>query len=240
LEHGEATQFLFGTTMDDVAFLSQVPLLASLKTDHLAGLAAKLKVRHYRRNEVIFHQDDPGMDLHIIKTGQVKIATVSPEGEEIIMALLTTGDSFGEIALLDGKPRSATAVAMEPTQTLTLSRDDFLTAIAANVEMMTAVLASVAAGWRKTSHLLEDATFLDLPARLAKRLLELAEKHGVKTSEGTEIDLRLTQQDLAAAAGVSRVAINRQLRLFQDSGLISLDKKRIIVLRPEELRKRIY
>ena len=178
-------------------------------------MAAKLKTRNYRRGEVIFHQDDPGSDLHIIKSGQVKIATSSPEGEEIIMALLTAGDSFGEIALLDGKPRSAGAIAMEATQTLTLNREDFLIILIANADMARAILASVAAGWRKTSHLLEDAMFLDLPARLAKRLLELAEKHGTMTAGGIEIDLQLTQQDLAAAVGVSRVAMNRQLGLLQ-------------------------
>ncbi len=226
--------------MEDVSFLARVPLFASLKPDHLAELAAKLKTRSYRRGEVIFHQDDPGSDLHIVKSGQVKIASASPEGEEIIMALLTAGDSFGEIALLDGMPRSAGAVAMEATQTLTLNREDFLGILTANADMVRAILASVAAGWRKTSHLLEDAMFLDLPARLAKRLLELAEKRGVKTASGIEIDLQLTQQDLAAAVGVSRVAMNRQLGLFQDGGLISLEKKRIIILRPDELRKRIY
>ena len=226
--------------MEDAAFLARVPLFASLKPDHLAVLAGKLRVRNYRRGEVIFHQDDPGVDLHIIKSGQVKIAASSPEGEEIIMALLTAGDSFGEIALLDGEPRSASAVAMEATQTLTLNRTDFLDIMTGNAEMVRAILATVAAGWRKASHLLQDAMFLDLPARLAKRLLELAEKHGIKTANGVEIDLLLTQQDLAAAVGVSRVAMNRQLGLFQDRGLISIEKKRIVILRPDELKKRIY
>jgi CRP/FNR family cyclic AMP-dependent transcriptional regulator len=226
--------------MEDAAFLARVPLFASLKPDHLADLAARLKTRNYRRGEVIFHQDDPGADLHIVKSGQVKIAASSLEGEEIIMALLTSGDSFGEIALLDGEPRSASAVAMEATQTLALSRTDFLDIITGDADMLKTILASVAAGWRKASHLLQDAMFLDLPARLAKRLLELAEKHGVRTANGVEIDLQLTQQDLAAAVGVSRVAMNKQLGLFQDSGLISLEKKRIIILRPDELKKRIY
>jgi CRP/FNR family cyclic AMP-dependent transcriptional regulator len=226
--------------MEDAAFLARVPLFASLKPDHLADLAARLKTRNYRRGEVIVHQDDPGADLHIVKSGQVKIAASSLEGEEIIMALLTSGDSFGEIALLDGEPRSASAVAMEATQTLALSRTDFLDIITGDADMLKTILASVAAGWRKASHLLQDAMFLDLPARLAKRLLELAEKHGVRTANGVEIDLQLTQQDLAAAVGVSRVAMNKQLGLFQDSGLISLEKKRIIILRPDELKKRIY
>ena len=220
-------------------FLARVPLFTSLKPAHVADLAARLRERKYRSGEVIFHQDDPGSSLHIIQNGQVKITTTSPEGEEIIMAILNERDSFGEIALLDGKPRSANAVAMSATQTLTLDRDDFLGVLDQNPGMVGSILASVAAGWRRTSHLLEDAVFLDLPGRLAKRLLELAEKNGLRTAKGIEIDLNLTQQDLAAAVGVSREAMNKQLGLFQDAGLLSVGKKRIIIVRPDELRKRI-
>ena len=214
-------------------------MFASLKEAQLAELAGKLRARSYRTGEVIFHQEDPGVSLHIIKTGRVKITATSPEGEEIVMAILDERDSFGEIALLDGKPRSASAVAMEATQTLTLDRGDFLDIMTRNPEMVSAVLVAVAAGWRRTSHLLEDAIFLDLPGRLAKRLLQLAEKHGITTEKGMEIDLSLTQQDLAAAVGVSREALNKQLGLFQERGLVALAKKRITILRPEELKKQV-
>jgi CRP/FNR family cyclic AMP-dependent transcriptional regulator len=225
--------------MEETSFLAGVPLFASLNEAQLAELAGKLRARSYRAGEVIFHQEDPGVSLHIIKSGRVKITTTSPEGEEIVMAILDERDSFGEIALLDGKPRSANAVAMEATRTLTLDRGDFLDIMTRNPEMVSAVLAAVAAGWRRTSHLLEDAIFLDLPGRLAKRLLQLAEKHGIRTEMGIEIDLSLTQQDLAAAVGVSREALNKQLGLFQERGLVALAKKRITILRPDELKKQV-
>ncbi len=231
---------MVGPTVEEAAFLSRIPLFASLKPEHLAELVAKLRRHPYRRGEVIFHQDDPGSAMHIIKTGQVKITRTSEEGEETILAIFTGGDFFGELSLLDDEPRCANAVAMEATETLILHRSDFKETLTRHPEMVGSIMSALAQRLRHTDQLVEDAFFLDLPARLSKRLLELAEKHGVKTSRGTEIDLHLTQQDLAAAAGVSRVAINRQLHLFQDSGLISVDKKRIIVLRPEELRKRIY
>ena len=163
---------------------------------HLSEIARRLTVRNYRRGEVIFHPDDPGSALHIIKRGQVKISTISPEGEEAILAIL-------------GR----------------------------HPEMVGDILASLADRLRNTDHLLEDAVFLSLPARLAKRLLELAEKHGVKTDRGLEIDLHLTQQELAAALGVSRVALNKQLGLLQDRGLVSLETRRIIIDRPDELSK---
>jgi CRP/FNR family cyclic AMP-dependent transcriptional regulator len=220
--------------MEDAAFLARVPLFTSLKPALLDELAGKMTAKSYRRGEVIFHQDDPGSALHIIKRGQVKISTIAPEGEE---AILTDGDYFGELSLLDGKPRSANATAMEITQTLALQRQDFMEILGRHPEMVGDILASLADRLRNTDHLLEDAVFLSLPARLAKRLLELAEKHGVKTDRGLEIDLHLTQQELAAALGVSRVALNKQLGLLQDRGLVSLDTRRIIIDRPDELSK---
>jgi CRP/FNR family transcriptional regulator/CRP/FNR family cyclic AMP-dependent transcriptional regulator len=226
--------------MEDAAFLARVPLFASLKPALLDELAGKLAPKSYRRGEVIFHQDDPGSAMHIVKSGQVKIATTSPEGEEVIMAILKDSDFFGELSLLDDKPRSANAVAMEATQTLILRRDDFVDMLSRHPEMVGAVLASLAERLRRTDQLLEDAVFLDLPARLSKRLLELVQKHGVKTDKGLEIDLRLTQQDLAATLGVTRVALNKHLGRLQDDDLISLESKRIIITRPEELRKRVY
>jgi len=225
--------------MEEVDFLSRVPLFASSNPAHLSEIAHRLTTRNYRRSEVIFHQDDPGSALHVIKKGQVKINTLSPEGEEAILAILTDGDFFGELSLLDGKPRSANAVAMEATQTLALQRQDFLDILGKHREMVGDILVSLADRLRNTDHLLEDAVFLSLPARLAKRLLDLAEKHGVKTDKGLEIDLNLTQQELAAALGVSRVALNKQLGLLQDEGLVSIETRRIIIDRPDELRKRI-
>ena len=226
--------------MEDAAFLARVPLFASLKPALLDELAGKLTPRSYRRGEVIFHQDDPGSAMHIVKSGQVKIATTSPEGEEVIIAILKNSDFFGDLSLLDDKPRSANAVAMEATQTLMLRRGDFMDMLDQHHEMVGTVLTSLSERLRRTDQLLEDAVFLDLPARLSKRLLELAQKHGVKTDKGLEIDLRLTQQDLAAALGVTRVALNKHLGRLQDDDLISLESKRIIITRPEELRKRVY
>jgi len=225
--------------VDDAAFLARVPLFASLKPSLLDELAGKLTPKSYRRGEVIFHQDDPGSAMHIVKSGQVKIATTSPEGEEVIMAILKDSDFFGELSLLDDKPRSADAVAMDATQTLMLRRGDFLDMLGRHPEMVNGVLASLAERLRRTDQLLEDAVFLDLPARLSKRLLELGQQHGVKTDRGLEIDLRLTQQDLASALGVTRVALNKHLGRLQDDDLISLEGKRIIITRPEELRRRV-
>jgi CRP/FNR family transcriptional regulator/CRP/FNR family cyclic AMP-dependent transcriptional regulator len=226
--------------MDEADLLAEVPLFASLKPDRLAGLASKLAARSYRRGEVIFHKDDPGATLFVIKSGQVKITSTSPEGEDLILAILADGDFFGEFSLLDEGPRSASATAMEPTQAAVLHRGDFLEVISGDPESVSDVLAAVTERLRRTDLLLEDAVFLDLPGRLAKRLLELGEKRGVETDRGLEIDLRITQQEIANAVGASRVAVNKLLGAFQDKGLVQIDRQHITILRPEELRKRIY
>lgn len=221
-------------------WLGKVPLFSSMKPDLLAHLAGKMSTRSYRTGETIFHKDDPGSVLYLIRSGQVKITTASEEGDEAILAILTDGDFFGELSLLDESPRSASAVAMAPTQALILHRQDFVEFLRKYPELVTDILAAVSQRLRKTDTLVEDVFFLDLSARLAKRLLELSESHGVPSDDGIEINLQLTQQDLANMVGATRVAVNKQLGFLQDRGIIRMGRQRITVLAPEELRQRIY
>jgi len=225
--------------MESVDLLATVPLFASLKAKHLSEVASNIVIRNYRRGETIIHQDEPGSMLYIIVNGQVKITTVSLDGEDLIIALLSDNDFFGELSLLDGQPHSASAISMDTTQVMTLQRDDFLKVISNSPEMVSNLLTALSSRLRRTDILLEDAIQLHLPARLSKRLLELGEKYGLKTDSCIEIELRLTQQDLANFLGASRVAINRLLHQLQDSGIISIDRKHITILRPHELENNI-
>jgi len=225
--------------MEKFNLLAQVPLFSSLKPEQLKEVASRLIIRNYKRGATILYQDEPGSMLYIIVNGHVKITTVSPEGEELILAVLTDDDFFGELSLLDGQSHSASAIAMENTQVVTLNRDEFLEVISKNPEIVSNILVALSSRLRHTNTLFEDAVFLNLPARLSKRLLELGEKYGVKTSNGLKIELRLTQQDLANFLGASRVAINKLLHSLQDSGLISNDGKHITILRPSDLRNNV-
>jgi CRP/FNR family cyclic AMP-dependent transcriptional regulator len=220
--------------------LRQVPLFAELPPERIQELAQMVRRRTYHRGETIFHKGDPGSGLYILTGGQVKIVLPSETGEEALLAVLEAGDFFGELALFDGLPRSATVVAVQNAEVLVLHRDDFLGFVARNPEVAIALFGVLSRRLRAADELIQDAVFLDVPGRLAKRLLELAERYGRQTPQGVAIELKLTQQDLAAMIGATRESVNKHLGWMRDRRLIALDRQRITVLRPDELRRRIY
>lgn len=223
--------------MDYTPLLKNVPLFDSLSDADCADLVRMTRVKKYRKNDTIIHEDDPGSILYIIVSGQVKITTNSQEGGEAILAILTDGEFFGELSLLDQEPRSANVVAMIETQIMVLHRHDFLKFLYRHPGLVAGLLAALSRRLRKADKALQDAIFLKLPARLAKCLLDIAKKHGTKTDRGIEIGLRLTQQDLADMIGASRVAVNKQLNTFKTEGLIDIDRHRLIIIQPEELEE---
>ena len=204
----------------------------------LARVAGRLRRRSYRRGEVIFHRGDPAGALHIVKSGRVKIHSPSSEGEDTVLALYHEGECFGEMAALDGGPRSSSATAVELTETLTLLREDLLALLREEPELALATIQELIARLRRTNAFLEDAYYLSLDARMARRLLELAESQGHETADGIEVPFPLTQQDLAGMLGVTRVSVNRLLGAYQDEGLIRLNKGSITVLDAAALRER--
>src|SRR5215208_790450 len=150
----------------------------------LGALAAALRMRRFRKGETVFHQGDPGDALFIVANGSVKVVLPSDEGAEpAIVAVLGAGEFFGELAILDGAPHSATIVAVEPTETLVLHRDAFLALIDSDAGLRRALLASLAAEIRRLTGHVEDLHFLDLPGRLASRIIRLAASSGATTGE---------------------------------------------------------
>lgn len=219
--------------------LAQVPLFAGFSPDEQGALTASLRRRHYAKGEVIFHQGDPGSALFIIETGEVKISLPSPEGREIILALLRPGDFFGELALLDGKARSADAVAREPAQLLLLQREDFMRFLQSRPQAVVSLLAALSLRLRQTDQLIQDVAFLDVPTRLARALLYLGDTQGRPEDGKVIIASRLTQTDLADIIGATRESTNKWLRFYQRQGLISYHRGRVTLLKPQDLRRRL-
>lgn len=224
----------------DGAYLKQVAIFADLAQEDIQDLMAVAKRRTFRSGEVIFHRDDPGQVLYLIKEGKVKICLISPDGQEIALAVLGTGEYFGEFALYDGLPRSADAIAIEKVECYTLQRSDFQNAIMKNPKIAIQVLEGLSKRLRNTDNMVEDLIFLDVYGRVAKKLLELSETHGRNVENGICIDVRLTQQELASMVGASRESVNKVMGYFTDKGYISTDKHRITLHRVNELKRRIY
>jgi CRP/FNR family transcriptional regulator, cyclic AMP receptor protein len=225
---------------NEAAYLKQVHIFNSLSTEELQTLALAVRKRTFRPNEVIFHRDDPGQVLYVIKEGKVKICLFSPDGQEISLVIFGKSDYFGELALLDGRPRSANAIALEKVECLTLQRNDFQNAIMKHPQIAIHVMEVLCERLRKTDQTVEDLIFLDVYGRVAKKLLELAASHGVKIATGTRIDLRLTQQELASMVGASRESVNKVLGYFSDKHYLSIDKHRITLHHIDNLQQRIY
>lgn len=219
--------------------LAAVPLFGGLDEEGLASLVRGMRVRRFRRAETVFHVGDPGDALFIVMTGSIKITLPADSGDEAILATLHPGDFFGELALLDGAPRSATAVAIEPTETYILGRERFRELIATEPIMREALLATLAAEVRRLTHHVEELHFLDITGRLASRLSRLADEAGAQRLADGSIRLAgpLTQGDLAAMIGCTRQSVNKLLGLFTDDRLIRLERDRIVVLDLEGLNR---
>jgi CRP/FNR family transcriptional regulator, cyclic AMP receptor protein len=224
----------------EAAYLKQVNIFTGLSDEEIYDLSSVARKRTFKSGEVIFHRDDPGQVLYVIKEGKVKICLISPDGQEISLVVFGEGEYFGEMALLDGLPRSADAIALERVECYTLQRSDFHKAIMRNPKIAIQVMEGLCQRIRKTDQQVEDLIFLDVYGRVAKKLLELADTHGSKVDDGVRIEVRLTQQELASMVGASRESVNKVLGYFTDKQFISTDKHRITLLRASDLKRRIY
>lgn len=221
-------------------FIRQVPLFKELRPEDITILCESTRTIMLKKGEVLFRKDDEGTALYIIQQGSVKIVLPSVDGDEIIPAIFTRGDFFGEMSLLDGMPRSADAVAMEPCELLVLNRSNFLDFIKGNENVIQSILSALSMRLRRTDDLLEDTCFLNISARFAKKLVELAEEHGEQEGDLIFINLDLKQRDLASMVGATRESINKELRLLREKGLISMIGHQIQIFNIELLRRRIH
>jgi CRP/FNR family transcriptional regulator/CRP/FNR family cyclic AMP-dependent transcriptional regulator len=224
--------------MSKVTLLRNVPFFASLSDQELEVLADSLGKRTFGKGMIIFHKGSPGQTMYIIESGKVRIFILSESGQEISVNIYGPGDVFGELALLDGLPRSAGAVAMEKTVTFTLHRDDFLRHLEASPRMARSIMEVLSTRVRYTTDYAESLAFLDVYGRVAAKLLELADRYGVQ-KEGIEIELRLTQAELASWVGTTRESVNKVLGTFRDYGLIEVEGQRITILDQPGLERRI-
>ena len=225
--------------MEVLDLLGQIPLFRGLSQQDLAELASLFRVQKVKGGEVLFRKGSEGTTLYVIQEGAVKIVLPSRLGDEMIITIFSEGDFFGEMSLLDGMPRSADAIAVEDSRLLLLNRSDFLYFLKKIDNAIEAIFATLSARLRKTDDLLEDTSFLNIPARFAKKLIELGETFGRKEGDSLEISLRLTQKDLADMVGATRESINKELRNLREKGVVSVSGHTLRINDVNRLKRRI-
>lgn len=189
--------------------------------------------RSYTKNQTIFLQGDPGDALHGIAAGRVLISASGIDGKDVSLNIMKPGDVFGEIALLDGQPRTANATTMEDSEVITVHRDHFRALLQSEPSLAIHLLELVCRRVRWTTELVEESALLSVSARLAKRLLSLIELSGEASSEGQV--LRISQNDLAQFLGITRQIVNQYLQNWRKKGWVELGRSKIIVLDEDAL-----
>ncbi len=218
------------------AVLSKHFLLQHLQPEELDELLTVAFVRRAASGEMLFQKGDPGDSLMAIISGRIKISALSESGKEVVLNILGPGEMFGEIALIDGRERTADASAMAPSELLVIQRRDFMPFLERRPDVSARLLVVLCERIRWVSDLYEDAVFLDLPARLSKQLLRLAKTYGEPVANGTMISLKLSQQELGNLMGTTRESVNKQIGAWREEGLISVDKGFITIHEMDTLK----
>lgn len=221
--------------MNKLELLKRVTAFTRLSDEQLVLLARSVGSQTFQRDEIIFHQGSIGSTLYIIVGGQVRIYTTSEAGQELTVTLFRDGDFFGEMALLDGQPRAASAEAMCRTTTLTLHRAAFLHTINACPPIAASVLEVMAARIRQANAAAEQLANMSASQRVVRQLLSLAARYGIADGGVIRIDVHLTQDDLASLSGTTRETVNRVLGHLRDQGLIRVERARVSVLDLDQL-----
>jgi CRP-like cAMP-binding protein len=222
------------TTLAGKMMLQRSPLFRGLPPAALQRLAELATQRSFRGGEIVFSQGDPGDALYAVITGKIRISAGAADGREIFLNIMEPGDTFGEIALLDGGTRTASATATAASELVSVRREHFVALLEREPPVALELLRLCGERLRWTSGLAEDAALLDVSARLAKRLLSLGQLHGEKAASG--MALRISQEELANFLGVSRQVVNQYLQDWKAHGWVGLGRG-VVTVRDEAALK---
>lgn len=210
--------------------LSRTAVFRTLAAPDLDALLSISRSKRFGPNQLIFDRGDPGDALYVVLHGRVGIRTLSASGKEIFLNILEREEVFGEIAVLDGRVRTAGAVAMEPTELLVINRNRFIKFLETRPRLCIDLIVLLCDRIRWTSDIIEDAIFLDLRCRLAKRILRLASSYGTDTSGGVRVGIRISQDNLGRMLGVTRESINKEFGALQTLGAIRYQNGYITIM----------
>lgn len=218
--------------------LRQAPLFSALDDEAAADLRASMGETRLRRGEVLFREGDSGDKLYIVLDGKVKLGRSSSDGRENLLAILGPGQMFGELSLFDPGPRSATVTGVTDAHFLSLSHDDLMRWLAGRPAVALGLLSQLAARLRKANDVVADLVFSDVPGRVAKALLDLADRFGRTADDGVHVHHELTQEELAQLVGASRETVNKALADFASRGWLRLEPRSVVIMDVERMKRR--
>ena len=220
-------------TTQNVDFLATVPLFNGLDRIELERFAEVTREKSYPKGSVILFEDDPGDSLFVVRDGRVKVVLIGEDGREVILGVLGVGEYFGELSLIDDRPRSAHVIAMEDANLLVLRREDFRKRVESSPSVAWSLLTELSRRLRRADDKIGGLVLLDVPGRIARLLLDLAEESGTNA-----IEKSLTHQTIAQMIGASRETVSRAMKDFQDAGWITVERRRIALADRPALEQR--
>ncbi|MDF3336789.1 Crp/Fnr family transcriptional regulator [Mycolicibacterium septicum] len=220
--------------------LARAGIFQGVSPDAVAALVRQLEPVTFRRGEVVFTEGEPGDTLYIITAGKVKIGRKSVDGRDSLITLMGPSDMFGELAIFDPGPRTSTVTALTELKTVVMSRSVLRSWIADRPEIAEQLLRVLARRLRRTNDNLSDLIFTDVPGRVAKQLLYLAQRFGSRDGSALRVDHELTQEEIAQLVGSSRETVNKALSDFAQRGWIRVQGRSILIDNAERLAKRAH
>lgn len=218
-----------------IDLIRRVPLFATLSEEEFRSLEPIFQVKNYRKNQIIFLEEETGHYMYIVLAGKVKVTKTTPSGKETILAIHQPGDFFGEMALLDGKTAPATVSAMEDCRIAAIHSSDFQRMMMCNEKVVRQIIQVLCSRLRQVWAQVQDLSYSTADNRIRAGILQLSRKHGVQDARGIIIDLKITHQELAELVGTSRETVTRTLARLQKKGVLQLENRRIVLLKPKDL-----
>jgi len=215
--------------MDEREVLKTVPIFSELSDEDITSLAHLAIRKRYPKDTVVFFENEEGDFFFTILEGRIKVTILGDDGREVILSMLGPGDFFGEMALLDNEPRSATAIAVEESELLSLHRSDFQSVLNDNRSINTALIRVLSARLRRANHQISTLALLDVYGRVARVIVDMAREEGKRLRDGRIAFRRATHQEIANRIGTTRETVTRMLKDLERQGLIHVEGKEIIV-----------
>jgi CRP-like cAMP-binding protein len=215
--------------MDEREVLRTVPIFSELSDEDITSLARLALRKRYPKDTVVFFENEEGDFFFTILEGRIKVTILGDDGREVILSVLGPGDFFGEMALLDNEPRSATAIAVEESELLSLHRNDFQTVLNDNKSITSALIRVLSARLRRANHQISTLALLDVYGRVARVIVDMAREEGKRLRDGRIAFRRATHQEIANRIGTTRETVTRMLKDLERQGLIHVEGKEIVV-----------